>query len=248
MSQPPIHIGGRANEQEWSEKYGARKRIPVSQEKGQPFGIFGATMFDAEADPHLWTIACTIDLPQSSIASWGSTATLGRVLELVGIVEFGSGANQNVLEFDFVSGVQITLPAKSLKVSCIIPVEWPTSVPKDTFASVTVGRGATGLGGRATRSVFLFNLVAPVTRFVRVPPFARAFNYTAPGLVDPAITLNVRTGPGVTDGVLYTVQAAALQDPLYRSQGSLLFGPARWIEIVSPNPIDQGSLVFILDV
>jgi hypothetical protein len=242
------HLGDRHEPWKHSPSWGAENRVRVDALKTQPVSLLGATEFPDMAAVR--TIQCALSYDADSWPA-GSTS-LSEAFAIVGIIEWGVGGAIQRAEFDFQNGVQLCVPAQTIKVSCRLEGSLTDSTPAELSASALISTGSPARTRQPTRTITLTTTGALVAldEYIPIPAFARAFSWTAfTGAADPAVTFEVLTAPIVGAFVLRSYTAAQLADPYIRGQFTPIQEGARAIRVQAPgNTVFCGQLVFSLDL
>ena len=231
-----------------SPSWGQEREVRTDALKTQPVAILGSTEFPDMAAVR--TIQCSLAYDAET---WpvGSTG-LSRSFSLIGILEWGVGGAIQRAEFDFQNGVQLSVPAQTIKVSCRLEGVLSDSTPAQLSASALISSGSPPRTRQPTRTITLQPLGSPdaLDAIVRIPAFARAFMWTAAaGAADAGVTISVITAPLIAAYALRTYTAAQLADAFIRGQPTPIQEGGRAIRVqAAAGLVVCGQLVFSLDL
>jgi hypothetical protein len=229
----------------FSPGYGAEVDIPESLAlPNQQKGILGPTQIYPGAYPEVWTLSCALTY-DTNPATWlaGSTPA-GRVFALLGVLQFGTGAAQQQMEFDWINGVQLTVPMCTVKLAVKLEPTLLSPVPAKAKASCVLSPGGTTRERAPTRTIYLGSAPPyPADQTIAIPRFAKSFSFAA-NTFDPATVITVLTAP-TGGGILYTTTAAALVASAANGLGPRLWGAAKYVRVV--GTWNNGQLIFQLD-
>jgi len=234
-----------------SPAFGSSTKTPFTEiQAGQLKPIFGATEWPGP--PEIRTLSCAVTY---NLNDWpGGSTPLNRCFQLTGVLQFGTGAAEQTAEFDFENGVQLCVPATSLKVGVRLEVSGSDAVPLQLNASVIVANGCPPRQRAPRRSFLLATQGFDGTDIdIRIPAFARSYNWTAiTGAASPGLAFQQWSGPpgGGGGGYLLTQQTAAqIADSYLRGQATPLPSQTRVMRLTGPAGVFAGgNLSFNLDL
>jgi len=242
----PVDVipGERTPPWEGDPNYGREVDIPQTLQPGELRGVLGPKLFPLF--PAVWTMSCQVSYDDDP-AVWqpAGSGTLGRAFSLLGNIQFGTGGAQQTMEFDWIQGTQITLPLATVKVAIGIDPFVANSIPPNCRASVVLAPGSPCRDLAPTRTIYLGdNGGGFADETFRIPPFAKSFTFLAEQF-DPAIVIEVKTGPDAADGVLYATTAGDLRDGAINGLAPKLFGAAKYVRVA--GVWGNGNLIFFLE-
>jgi hypothetical protein len=233
-----------------SPSWGAENDVRVDALKTQPVTILGATEFPDMAAVR--TVQCALAYDADPSAWPAGSSGLSRSFSIVGILEWGVGGATQRAEFDFQNGVQLSVPAQAIKVSCKLEGILSDSTPPKLGASAVISTGSPARTRQPTRTITLQPLGSgdPLDAIIPIPAFARAFGWTAAtGAADANVAITVITAPLAAAYVLRAYTAAQLSDPYVRGQFTPLQEGARAVRVVAAaGLVACGQVVFSLDL